>query len=361
VYVAIRADASLDIGTGHVMRCLTLAGVLRKRGAVVLFLCREHAGNLCDFVEERGYSVARLPPFAPEPGTTRAATQAAGWRLYWRADADQTRAAMELRGIRPDLLVVDHYGLNGHWEAELRPVVRRIFVLDDLADRSHDCDVLLDQSLHDSPESRYVGLVKESTRVFVGPRYALLRPEFDDVAIRLRDLGLRQLLVFFGGTDPSNEALKLVSALRVLGTQAPLTRVVLGTVNPHREAVCRAAEGFGAVEIIQTTNQMAKLMAEADLGIGTCGGAAWERCVLGLPSLVVVTAECQRDDARILHKLGAVRNLGDGIRTSVELWVAEIRALQNDPAALRDMSRAAATVMHGREEALRDLEGALVA
>jgi UDP-2,4-diacetamido-2,4,6-trideoxy-beta-L-altropyranose hydrolase len=258
------------------------------------------------------------------------------------------------------LLVVDHYALDARWERVLRPVVRRVFVIDDLADRPHDCDVLLDQNLHDSPESRYSRLVQTSTRLFIGPRFALLRPEFDSVAVRLRDKGLQRMLVFFGGTDPSNEALKLVFALRGLAVDVPLTRIVLGPANPHAEAVRQAAQGAGGISVIGPTSQMASLMDEADLGIGTCGGAAWERCALGLPALVVVNAENQLDDARILHALGAVRSLGDATTTSVERWTVEIRTLQNDPVALKEMSWSSATVMKDRKLAMRALEAALV-
>jgi len=108
-----------------------------------------------------------------------------------------------------------------------------------------------------------------------------------------------------------------------------------------------------------TTAEMSRLMAQSDLGVGTCGGSAWERCVLGLPALVVISAENQRDDARILHSLGAVRNLGDAGATSVERWVTEISALQKDPSALQTMSRAASAVMFGRAQAVREFMGAL--
>jgi len=344
--VAVRTDASLTIGTGHVMRCLTLAWMLRKRGAAVFFVCRERSGNLCDLIEEQGFAVIRLPALD-------AATP-------WQEDAMETRVAIESQGGRVDLLVVDHYALDARWEQMLRPLAGRLFVIDDLADRSHACDVLLDQNLHDAPDSRYRDLVPASTRVFVGPRFALLRPEFDAVAARLRDQGLQRLLVFLGGTDPSNEALKLVLALQGLGADAPLTTIVLGPTNPHAESVRQAAQGMDRVSVIGATKRMAGLMDEADLGIGTCGGAAWERCALGLPALVVVNAENQRDDARILHALGAVRNLGDATATGVERWIAEIRALKQDPAALQAMSQAAAEVMRDRRLAMRDLEAALV-
>jgi len=328
------------------MRCLTLAHTLHGRGAAVVFICREYTGHLCDQIEADGFTVHRLP-LSAAPGALTSAI-----------DAAESRRALE-QGQPADLLVVDHYGLGRSWERALRPLARRILAIDDLADRPHDCDVLLDQNLHDSPETRYVGLVAASTRVFVGPQYALLRPEFERVAPRVRDSGLRRMLIFFGGADRTNEALKLVQALGVLAERSPPTVMVLGAINPHAQEVRRSALALERLRLIVSTTEMAHLMDEADLAVGTCGGAAWERCLLGLPTLVVVSAENQRDDARILHSLGAVRNLGNACDVGVSEWAGQIAAVQEDPAGLKAMSRAAAAVMQGRGQAVHEFETAL--
>ena len=357
--VVIRVDASLELGTGHVMRCLALAGRLRLRGATVSFICREHDGHLCNVIEQRGFTVGRLPA-SEGAGECESCNGRDGLGVAWQTDAAQSAAIIQTWGEAVDLLVVDHYALDEHWERALRARARRIFVLDDLADRRHACDLLLDQNLHDSPDSRYAKLVEGSTRVFVGPHYALLRPEFDSATPRTRNSGLRHLLAFFGGTDPSGETLKVVNAVRALGADAPACVVVLGPINPRADEIRQAAAGQPGVTVLGMTNEMSRLMSDADLGIGTCGGAAWERCVLGLPSLVVVNAPNQRDDARILHSLGAVRNLGDTSATNAAGWASEIRALRDDPQALSSMSQAAAAVMSGRKQAMQDLEAALL-
>jgi UDP-2,4-diacetamido-2,4,6-trideoxy-beta-L-altropyranose hydrolase len=343
VNIAIRVDASLDIGMGHVMRCLAFADTMAGRGAAVVFVSQEIHEHVCDPIREAGFEVATLPHV-----------------MHWEPDAEQSVGTLRRRAFSPDLLVVDNYSLDRRWEQQLRSVARRILVIDDLADRAHDCDILLDPNLHDSPESRYAGLVSLHTRVFVGPQYAFLRPEFDRAVPRIRDAGVRKLLIFFGGSDPSNETLKLVQALRALATRAPRAVIVLGPINPRAEEIRRAASGLTGVELIGVTREMAQLMADADLALGTCGGAAWERCMLGLPALVVVSAENQRDDARILHSMGAVRNLGDANEATVETWVAAIAAMQGDADALHAMSRAAQTVMRGRQAAMREFEIALV-
>jgi UDP-2,4-diacetamido-2,4,6-trideoxy-beta-L-altropyranose hydrolase len=358
--VAIRADASLEIGTGHVMRCLTLAQSLRAKGSSVFFICREEAGHLCDVIEWSKFRCSRLPklpaasrPDSPAPNAVTAIAE------FRETDARQTCAAIEAYGGVTDLLVVDHYMLDKYWESVLRPNVGRIFVIDDLANRAHDCDLLLDQNLHDFPDSRYSGLLPERAQVFVGPRYALLRPEFADVGAIPRTKGLRRMLAFFGGVDRTNESLKIVRALRLMGANAPKTDLVLGPANPHVKSVLAAASGLPCISVLLQADDMAKLMRDADLGVGTCGVAAWERCSVGLPSIVVVSADNQRDDARILHSMGAARNLGWAVNTSVERWASEIRELQENPSLLTTMSIAAALVMRGRSEALREFEGAL--
>ena len=325
------------------MRCLALADTLVRRGASVTFICRKAKGNLCDHIEQAGHAVWRLPD-----------------RHGWLQDAEDSLDALRALGLRPDLLVVDQYALESRWENALRAVTGRILVIDDLANRMHDCDVLLDPNLHDSPETRYCGLVGKSTQVFVGPQYALLRPEFDLVAPRTRDRGVNKVLAFFGGSDPSNEAQKIVSALRTLADRAPHTVLVLGPIHPRTQEIQRAALGFDRIDLVGSTGKMARLMGEADLALGTCGGAAWERCLLGLPALVVVSADNQDDDARILHALGAVRNLGQATGTSAETWAAAIAEMQEGPDALMAMSRAAQSVMQGRQKALHEFASALV-
>lgn len=349
--VAIRADASLEIGTGHVMRCLTLAQFLRQKGCDVFFICRDVDGHLCEVIESRNFRCSRLPRLAADETSDIARFQ--------DLDARQTRASIEAHG-RPDLLVVDHYLLGSAWELILRPNVARILVIDDLGNRSHDCDLLLDQNLHDFADRRYRGLVPEGARVFVGPKYALLRPEFSAAQCVPRTGGLRRMLVFFGGVDPTNESLKVVRALGSMGADAPQTDFVLGPTNPFSESVLGAARGLPCANVIRQTDDMAELMREADLGLGTCGVAGWERCCVGLPSLVAVSADNQLDDARILQSMGAVRNLGDAAHISIERWAREIRDLRNDPKSLAAMSIAAASVMQGRSEAIREFEAALV-
>ncbi|MCB1764847.1 MAG: UDP-2,4-diacetamido-2,4,6-trideoxy-beta-L-altropyranose hydrolase [Candidatus Competibacteraceae bacterium] len=293
--VVIRADASIQIGSGHVMRCLTLADALRERGADVQFICRDLPGHLGGVLADKGYPVYWLPASGEDETVILAHTAHSTWLgVPWTVDVDQTQAC--LAGLSEiDWLIVDHYALDRAWELRMRPLVKRIMVIDDLADRPHDCDLLLDQNLHEEMECRYTELVPANCRQLLGPRYALLRPEFREVRKQLhqRDGVVRRILVFFGGSDPSNETAKALRAIRRLDQPDIAVDVVIGAANPHwREIEALCAKLPNTSFHRQVTN-MAELMARADLAIGAGGVSTWERAVLAMPSLVIAVAENQ--------------------------------------------------------------------
>ncbi|MGD9710315.1 MAG: UDP-2,4-diacetamido-2,4,6-trideoxy-beta-L-altropyranose hydrolase, partial [Halothiobacillaceae bacterium] len=219
--VAFRVDASLDIGTGHVMRCLTLADALAAGGAECRFICREHPGHLIEHIRGKGYRVDALPVGASllaingEGRPTESPPHAHWLGCRWETDAAETRAI--LCQDKPDWLVVDHYALDARWEKALKGSYKKLMVIDDLADRPHACDLLLDQNLGREPGD-YEALVSAHCRRLIGPQYALLRPEF----AALREYSLqrrrrpepRRLLITMGGMDQPNATGKVLEALK---------------------------------------------------------------------------------------------------------------------------------------------------
>ena len=307
--VAFRADASIEIGTGHVMRCLTLADRLRERGATTHFLCRPLDGHLGEIITARGHGLAWLPVRASLDQDAKDSLEAL---------ADETRW---------DWLVVDHYGLDADWESVMRGAAMKIMAIDDLADRAHDCDLLLDQNLQEP--GRYGGLVPDDCQILIGPRYSLLRPQFaaERRRLRPREGKLARLLVFFGGTDAGGETLKALEAIRLLGRPDLAADVVIGQDNPHRatiEAACHAL--LGATLHCQVGN-MASLMAAADLFIGAGGTSSWERCCIGLPALVIATADNQIAQAEALARAGAQLYLGPAQSVTGERLARTLEAM----------------------------------
>jgi UDP-2,4-diacetamido-2,4,6-trideoxy-beta-L-altropyranose hydrolase len=321
VNVVFRADASLQMGTGHVMRCMTLARALRQRGTTVSFVSRDIPGHLCDFVEDEGFAVCRLPYDGAMAMAMPERSDYARWlQTTPLQDAFDTGVAITASNLRVDWLVVDHYALDWSWERAMRPFTRNIMVIDDLADRHHDCEMLLDQNLYEDINTRYDGRIPPHAVKLLGPEFALLRPEFSDLRrhVRARKGEIRKILILFGGCDLSNETSKAIEAVALNRRAEIMADVVIGANNPNRDAIEAAAARLPSVKCHFNVSNMAKLMNEADVCIGAAGGTTWERCCLGLPAMVVAVADNQVAATRWLHENGILYFIGEHSSVSVE-------------------------------------------
>lgn len=348
--IAFRADAAPHIGLGHVARCLTLADAMAAAGAETRFVCRAPAPSTTAWLEGKGHKVAALP--APAPGDPAEAEEPAGtgdhrsWLgVSWTRDARETKAAL---GDAPyDLLVADHYGIDARWEKEVAPRARRLLVIDDMADRPHICDCLLDQNLRDDGADPYKAWIPAASLRLMGPRYALLRPEFR----RLRPAGRRacrkpgRILVCLGGSDPTHECGKILEGLATLRRPDLHVTVVAGALNRHYEALEAFRRSFAGFELHRHTDAMADLMAASDLAIGAGGSSTWERCCLGLPTLAVVLADNQEQPARAVAALGAQITLGRSTALKPADYARAVDGLTEN--ALQHMSDAGMDLVDG--------------
>ena len=268
------------------------------------------------------------------------------------ADAAPAQDALEVRKVLEgkgcDWLVMDHYDLDAQWSSQLRSSTRRIMVIDDLANRRHDCDVLLDQNYYRNMEHRYDTLVPSACRMLLGPRFALLRKQFRDAraTLRARDGQVRRMLIFMGGSDSVNATSKAVRAVRAIGEPVGLD-VVIGGTNPHCAQVQALCASLPDARLHVQVENMAALMAGADLAIGAGGAATWERCSLGLPALTLVFAQNQLQTTLDLADLGVIRYLGWVHECTEDDMAQAIRAAMQAPQALREMSARAMALMEG--------------
>ncbi|WP_416545150.1 UDP-2,4-diacetamido-2,4,6-trideoxy-beta-L-altropyranose hydrolase [Limnohabitans sp. DCL3] len=291
--IAFRTDASLQIGTGHVMRCLTLANAMRARGAQTTFICRPQLGDMLCWISQQGHAVKVLSPVDDGFTTPFAPTHAKWLGTDWVNDANQTKAALGDQFM--DWLVVDHYALDERWEIALSQHTRRMMVIDDLADRAHNCDLLLDQNLGHTPQD-YARLLCSYTQTFIGPAYALIRPEFTQwraYSLQRRDQVLmKNLLITMGGVDLNNATGRVLDALFNCELPDDLRiTVVMGQKAPWLAQVQEQAMYMPyQTNVLTGVSNMAQLMAQSDLCIGAAGSTAWERCCLGLPTIQVVLA-----------------------------------------------------------------------
>lgn len=340
--ILVRADASVEIGSGHLMRCLTLADQLRSEGAEVAFICRDLPGGMFDLLHTRGYRYARLP-------------MAEADCVSQQSDARETlEAAVQLFPDGVDWLVVDHYQLDAAWECMLRHYVRKLMVIDDLANRTHDCDLLLDQNYYRDMERRYQGLVPGGCVTLLGPGYVLLRPEFQEARLRLgtRDGSIRRILIFFGGSDPTNRTKCVLEGLLLLNRSDIQIDVVVGTANPNRYAIQELCGHMPNVFYHCQVSNMAELIANADLGIGAGGAAMWERCYLGLPTVTVVLADNQEKTSESVAALGAIEYLGWSDDLTAKDYAISVEHLLSHPQRVREISHAALSVVQPSGEAI---------
>ncbi|MEW5994995.1 MAG: UDP-2,4-diacetamido-2,4,6-trideoxy-beta-L-altropyranose hydrolase [Candidatus Zixiibacteriota bacterium] len=349
--VAIRVDASCRIGTGHVMRCLTLAEMLRANGAAVSFICREHPGHLCDLIEQKGHYCHRLP--CAKPGIDTANDEYSTWlAVSVEEDTRQTQAFLQRQQCDMAWLIVDHYVLDERWEKAMRPYAEHIMVIDDLADRRHDCDLLLDQNLYEDLHTRYDGLLPENCQKLLGPQYALLRREFVTAREKMpqRNGTVNCILVFFGGADATNETIKALEAIRLLGRPDIAVDVVVGSSNLHKGQIETAARNMPNVTLHHQAENMAELMVRADLAIGGGGTTTWERCYLGLPTITIIVAENQRETIEAVAARGAVWNMGWYADVFVDTVGRHLKYVLDSPEAVRATGQAAREVMGDRND-----------
>ncbi len=344
--IAFRTDASIQIGTGHVMRCLTLADALKKKGAQCEFICRELPGHLIEYIRDKGYIVHSLALHS-NIDTNLAHSQWLG-----ATQAEDAQACVPLLAqMQPDWLVVDHYALDARWESMLLAHSGKVMVIDDLADRTHACQLLLDQTFGRS-SADYRQWVPSDCTLLCGSNYALLRPEFE--ALRPYSLQrraqprLQQLLVTLGGVDKDNITTQVLNAL--LGCPLPSDceiTVVMGATAPWLAEVQQQAQTMPWSTTVRVgINTMAQLMAESDLAIGAAGATSWERCCLGLPTIIVVLAENQRHAAILLERAGAASLIPGHEPLAIEL-AESVTSLKQSATSLHELVDGAKAIADG--------------
>ena len=346
IRVVFRVDANAEIGTGHLMRCLALAAELRRQGAQCAFVCRG-AGleKTAPRITQEGHELLTLPKTT---GFNADGLAHSSWLPGgWRNDADASRAALAGRP-RADWLIVDHYALDARWQGALRDVAGRIMVIDDLADRDHDCDLLLDQNLPGPNDRRYADHVPTACATLLGPRYALLREEF--AAHRKTALATEnaepRLLILFGGADAQDLSGRCVDLLGRKGFQGHVD-VIAGPLYLLVEPLAERLAALPSATLHRQPSEVAAIMAGADLALGSPGVSSWERCTLGLPTLAIAVADNQEPQGEVLARAGAIAYLGRAPDVSEAALETALDHLLGNPWARKHMRQMAADICDG--------------
>jgi UDP-2,4-diacetamido-2,4,6-trideoxy-beta-L-altropyranose hydrolase len=350
--IFFRVDASDRIGTGHVMRCLTLAKELARHGARISFICRSFYSNMCEKLQSEGCTVHCLPctlDIRNSHDETR--SEYADWLgSSWQVDAEQTAAILKRESSQVDWLIVDHYAIDYKWEKSLRPYVNKIMIIDDLADRRHECDLLLDQNFNQEMLLRYKEYVDTKCVTLLGPAYALLRPMFAEERKRAKIVGskIRRIHVFFGGVDLTNLTAKSLEAIRQLSYKDIYVDVIVGKTNPYKNQIEGICSKNPNIKFYCQVESIAKLMAKADLALGAAGTTTWERCCLGLGTLLISVAKNQVNIAKAADRAGIAKYLGDSKEISTEDIKKNLEYTILNPWILKRMRKNAIRLVDGQ-------------
>lgn len=325
-HVLLRADASARIGTGHVVRCLTLARALVDRGWTAVIVGRMPA-ELAGSIRDAGVDVRPLPDDLA---------------------ADAEPRFLDVSGLldAADVVIVDHYGLAAEWQRAVAGGVRLMVVIDDLAARPQVADLLVNQNVG-ATRDRYRDLFPAGAVMLAGPAYAILRPAFAEARTALpeRSGSVHRILVFLSGADEDDVTRRAAEAAATAGVPVD---VVVGSAYPFQTQLLAWARTQPNVRVHVNTSSMPELMAAADLAIGAPGSASWERCTLALPSILVILAENQVEVAGLLHGAGAAVTLGWHDTVTTDQMTEAVAELVADPRRLRAMGRAAAAITDGQ-------------
>lgn len=329
------------------MRCLTLADALHEQGAECKFVCREHEGHLMDYIRSRGYEVHALPKPSVNASFESILAHANWLGVDWLIDAQETQQF--LAKTKHDWLIVDHYAIDHRWESTLRSSCKRMIVIDDLADRHHDCDLLLDQN-YGSTTERYAGLVPANCTQLHGPEFALLKPIYAQRRAEqsVRSEKMERVLIYFGGgADPMD-----LNGMAMRAFQTPELKkieldIVVGSSYAYKKELEAAAANRGRTHIHTQLSDLSELMARTDLAIGAGGATTWERCCLGLPSVVISVADNQRPASEALVADGLIEYLGFSGTITSETIHEIILKLIGKPERLGELSKKGLKLVDG--------------
>lgn len=309
----VRADGGRSIGAGHVVRALTLAEEFKRRGVEIDFAIRRSSGRLLDRVRDAGHDVI---PLDGEP-LNRSLLDGA-----WPAEeqSGDLRQVTDRLTRRYTAVLVDHYGLDAHWESRVRPWCERVVAVDDLANRTHDADLLIDQNWYGSGTAeRYGELVPADCLQLLGPRYAILQRRYAELRTHIRrSPAIDRLLVSFGGSDPTGETERVVAALSRPEFAHLEVDVVLGTQDALTPSLRQAIENRRKTSLHVGLPTLADPLSVTDLAIGASGSGTWERMCLEVPAIVTTVSAAHSGVTRVLAEAGLTIWAGIGGEVSAD-------------------------------------------
>ena len=284
--VLFRVDSSSKIGGGHLIRCLELAKLFKKNEYKIFFICRNFVGNLNNGVTEENFNLLLID----DPSKN------------YERDFNNSEILIKNLG-KFNFLVVDNYQLDILWESQMRKYAKKIIAIDDLANRKHDCDILIDQNFAENNDLRYEGLVNKNTIKLLSPKYSIIKKEFRNINIKKSvNKKVENIFICFGATDPSNHSIKVIEALDLLNYELNSINVFTTEENLNYEALKKKCSTTKNCFFYSNKFQLPEILSSCDLAIGSGGSMCWERAFLGVPSIVFGIAKNQIEIIKALIK-----------------------------------------------------------
>ena len=329
--IFIRVDSSTKIGYGHFMRCMALADTLQKNFEIN-FITRSLEGSLISDIQKKGFGIFRFYSNSE--------------KINEKNDAQKTISLIKKHSGPKNILIVDNYQLSKKWETDVKPFVHKLIVIDDLSNRSHNCDLLIDQNLHTKVNGLYKGLIPSNCIKLIGPKFSMIRKKFRMLkkSVKPRTFPIKKILVSFGGSDTANQTLIALNSIKKMNRKIDVD-VVVGKANKCKKTLkifCNRNNHFTYHEQI---DNIADLMLSSDLSIGSSGSTTWERCCLGLPAIVSISSNDQRDIANSLSRKKCIINLGDVKKLKESSYINVITNLKKND--LRNMSKNSMSLVDG--------------
>jgi len=344
--IIIRTDASIKIGSGHIMRCLNLASRLKKVGVDVTFISRNLPGNMNSFILKKGFVLVELS----KPENKQISNFSHGKWLFVSQEQDAKETINNLQGGICDWLVVDHYGLDQKWETLLRPHVKNIMVIDDFLNRAHNCDILLNQNYFLKNNNTYKGIVAPETRLLLGPKFALLSKEYL-MARRKRKIHkgiINRVLIYFGSCPAQDVIEKVLEAFTLIKLKPLKFDIVLGAYEESQGLINVDNSMRDKIKYYTTIPSLHELMLKADLSIGAGGTTTWERFCIGIPSIVISTDENQEISAKALAKDGYHLYLGPAEYLKTNKIVKALKFFVDSPNSLKKITKIGKSLVDGK-------------
>jgi UDP-2,4-diacetamido-2,4,6-trideoxy-beta-L-altropyranose hydrolase len=311
-----RVDASSQIGNGHVMRCLALAKSLKKKGAKCTFICKKYKNDLIKKIKIEGFEVNVIHNYKIKKLNNTCVLS----KHKNNIEHENQIINFLKNKNKIDWLIIDHYNIDHRIEKKIQPYTKNIMVIDDLANRRHNCNLLVDQNLVENYTNRYKKLLPSSCITLLGPKYALLQKKYSNLRLKKisRKKNVKRILVYFGGTDQNFLIIKTIKAFLQLNKKDVILDVILGENLSKNKALYESFFKNKKIKFYKELKSLAVLMSKADLAVGACGTTTWERCCLGLPSIVITIASNQVATAKELNKKKLILWLGSNRKVTVK-------------------------------------------